>query len=212
MSETTQKGEPSELTPETMLELMAYADGELEGEDLTRIETLIASNTAAERLVSSMHTLGDCLRVTEAQRPVPKIVNRIAHEVMAQIEAEKARRAVVPLAPRAVRMRNAIVAGTVSAAIAIAAGWAMFVVPPDSGPRPPAPVALAPTVRAPVAPATPVTPTTPDGTGVDLNQVESPAGQVSVFYVPAVAAGIADENVSSVVLWLGPDALEGKGK
>jgi negative regulator of sigma E activity len=199
----------STISAETMLELMAYADGELDGDDLARIESLIATDPDAERVVSTMHTLGDCVRVTEGERRVPKIVDRIADDVMAKIEAEKARRTVVPLQPRPIRLRNAIVAGSISAAIAMAAGWAMFVRPPDDAP------AATVAVIAPVAPkavptAAPVTPTTPDGTGVDLNQVESPAGQVSVFYVPAIAAGgIADENVSSVVLWLGDD---GKGK
>jgi anti-sigma factor RsiW len=194
------------LSAETMLELMAYADGELEGDDLARIETLLASDPDAERVVSSMQTLGDCVRVTEGERRIPKIVDRIADDVMSKIEAEKARRAVVPLAPRPIRVRNAIVAGSISAAIAIAAGWAMFVRPADDLPTP---VAVAPKVAPKVVPtAAPVV--TPDGTGVDLDQVESPAGQVSVFYVPAVAAGgMADENVSSVVLWLGDD---GKGK
>ena len=197
----------STLSAETMLELMAYADGELDGDDLVRIESLIATDVDAERVVSSMHTLGDCVRVSEGERRVPKIVDRVVDDVMAKIEAEKARRTVVPLQPRPIRLRNAIVAGTISAAIAMAAGWAMFVRPPDD--TPPAPVAVVAPKAVPTA--APVAPTvTPDGTGVDLNQVESPAGQVSVFYVPAVAAGgIADENVSSVVLWLGDD---GKGK
>jgi anti-sigma factor RsiW len=190
------------LSEETMLELMAYADGELEGEDLTRVQTLIASNPEAERVVSSMHTLGDCLRVSEGARRVPKIVDRIAADVMAKIE--KATPVVVPLAPRPIRLRNAIITGAVSATIAMAAGWAMFLRAPEPMPTR---VAIAPKVTAPVVP--PAAPVTPDGTGVDLDQVESPAGQVSVFYVPAVAAGAAGENVSSVVLWLGDD---GKGK
>jgi anti-sigma factor RsiW len=197
----------STLSAETMLELMAYADGELDGDDLARIESLIATDPDAERVVSTMHTLGDCVRVTEGERRIPKIVDRIADDVMAKIEAEKARRTVAPLQPRPIRLRNAIVAGSISAAIAMAAGWAMFVRPPDDAP--PAPVAVVAPVVAPKAIPT-AAPVTPDGTGVDLNQVESPAGQVSVFYVPAVAAGgLADENVSSVVLWLGDD---GKGK
>jgi anti-sigma factor RsiW len=202
------------LSKESMLELMAYADGELDGDDLTRIEMLIASNPEAERVVSSMHTLGDCLRVTEGERRIPKIVDRIADDVMAVVataaKAAKARQVVVPLAPRPVRVRNAIVAGTVSAAIAVAAGWSMFVQAPEPVPAAPLAIAVtAPPVTA-TASAPAVTPNaTPDGTGVDLNEVESPA-QVSVFYVPAVAAGeVADENVSSVVLWLGDD---GKGK
>ncbi len=196
----------SASSADTRLELMAYADGELDGDDLARIESLIATDVEAERVVASMHTLGDCVRITEGERRVPKIVDRIADDVMATIETEKARRAVVPLQPRPIRLRNAIVAGSISAAIAMAAGWAMFVRPPDAAP---APVAVAPIVLPKSVP-TAAPPLTPDGTGVDLNQVESPAGQVSVFYVPAVAAGgLADENVSSVVLWLGDD---GKGK
>jgi hypothetical protein len=39
--------------------------------------------------------------------------------------------------------------------------------------------------------------------GVDVESVESPAHEVSVFYVPATAS--ANPNASSVVVWIGED-------
>jgi hypothetical protein len=62
--------------------------------------------------------------------------------------------------------------------------------PPGSGTQP--------------APATPGG-GTPGTSGVDVEQVESPSHQVSVFYLPAVSAAAANSNASSVVVWIGDD-------
>jgi hypothetical protein len=64
------------------------------------------------------------------------------------------------------------------------------------------------TPNAPTAPAPPATDEPPNamaangaGLGVDVETVESPAHQFSVFYVPASG----NSNAQSVVIWIGED-------
>ena len=59
----------SGLSHEAMMDLMAYADGELEGEALARIEALLQSNEAARNIVSAMGDLGDVVREGLDARP-----------------------------------------------------------------------------------------------------------------------------------------------
>ncbi|WP_394843072.1 hypothetical protein LZC95_39225 [Pendulispora brunnea] len=192
---------------EAMLDLMAYADGELEGAAAERVAAWVARDAEAARWVEEFRTLSECIAVSESARPVPKAVDRIVDSVM-----EKATRYEVDRKPNAdpkpIRMRRAVVAGTVSAALALAASWFMFFRTPDF------PETSAPTTVASTAPAAPSEPETP-GTepsavaaapenevtpgGVELEQVESPSREISVFYVPAVSG----ESASSVVVWIG---------
>ena len=59
-----------------MLELMALADGELEGEDRARVEALVAQSDEARQVVEAMRSpvLGTWLRRRDgrAQPPRPK--------------------------------------------------------------------------------------------------------------------------------------------
>jgi len=202
------------LSEEALLDLMAYADGELDGEAHARVEALIASDEQAARVVAEMQTLGECIRITEGERPVPDSVGSIVDHVMiqvAQIQNEKIA-AVVPLP---VRRRRAAVAATVSAAIALAAGWALFMRPTadldNDGAEPQAVLsAPAPSDDLPSAPsddnqasASATAAAEPPAPGVRVDKVEVPGpNPVSVFFVPAVAAE-ESANASSVIVWIG---------
>ncbi len=185
------------FSEDDMIDLMAYADGELEGKDLERVEALLRDDPQAALVVASFGTLGDCVRVTEADRRVPKIVDRIVDDVMEKLPKKPRAAEVIPLAPRAVRMRNAVLAGSVSALLAAAAAWALFFRPGEVAP-PPAPVAVQEHAPKPAAPRATGIPSLPVE-GTSLDGVESPS-QVSVFYVQS-----DDEKSSSVVVWVGDD-------
>ena len=196
------------LSREAMLEVMAYVDGELDGEALDRVESLLASDEDASRLALELRTLGDCVRVVQADRATSKKPDEIADDVMKALGAN-----VVSLAPLAVRRRNAVMAGVISTGFAAAAVWLLFF--RSAAQLPEMPVAQASATHAPfVVPPQPtqdpasVTPqpeqlaTQAAGqSGVDVESVESPSHEVSVFYVPATAS--ANPNASSVVVWIG---------
>jgi anti-sigma factor RsiW len=200
------------LSREAMLDVMAYVDGELDGDALDRTEALLASDEDAARLALELRTLGDCVRVVQTDRALSKNPDEIADDVMKALD----KNVVVPIAPVAIRRRNAIIAGTISSALAIAAAWFLLA---HNG----VPAATTDIAQQPVAQATanPVQlPTIPSDTpaaidpekmaaeaylqsGVDVESVESPKHEVSVFYVPATAS--ANPNASSVVVWIGED-------
>jgi len=120
------------LSREAMLELMAYADGELDADAHARVEALIASNDEARGVVDSMQTLGDAVRsVRDAYAPTSAIADSIAADVMAKIEAAQPAagggelRELVSLAERRAAMRTRVtMAG--AAIVALAAGVLLF--------------------------------------------------------------------------------------
>ena len=233
------------LTRDAMLELMAYADGELEGDDLARVEALVASSDEARRIVQSMGGVADWVRVADEESPRREATHRmadgIADGVMAQIamsgaslpglaasstislEAGRARRASRGVPQSRARRLAAAGAGL----LALAAGTVLFL--RSNGPGVDAPHAAhtkatksvvaqsegpsigpLPGSAAANAGVEAVAQTGADDvSGVDVEQVESPSHQVSVFYLPAVAAAAAGSNASSVVVWIGDDKAPG---
>ncbi len=193
------------LSQQTMLELMAYADGELDEKDRARIEQLLASSEDARRLVGAVNDLGEWVAETYEQPPA-LLSNGIAGAVMARVmalpESAPALKAggVIDLAA-ARRTRLAAVAVAV---VALAAGVMLYARDSHdtqtaglSQSRQP-PAVLMP---APLPPVPEVEVAAARGVGVDVDQLESPSHEVSVFYLPAVAAA----NASSVVVWIGDD-------
>lgn len=202
------------LPKDKLLQLMAYADGELEGDDLASVEKLVAENAEAKRFVDSLGVLGNHIRF--AGDPEPKItLDGIADTVMARIDREERKantqkRIVVDLAQ--VRAERAQMAGRtgggawkvgafVAAALAIAAG-AIFML---RGEQPGA--QNTPQVQPQAHSALPQLPQLPKenvlasiAAGVDVESLDAPEA-VSVFYVPAVNAA-ANANASSVVVWI----------
>ncbi|HEX7666472.1 MAG TPA: hypothetical protein VF407_18225, partial [Polyangiaceae bacterium] len=111
------------LSREEMMQVMSYADGELEGAALARAEALVGANDEAAQLVRELRTLGDCVRVVEEERKLERAPIDVAGDVMSAIEKSK----VVPIGSFAERRRNAFVAGAITAVIAAAAGWFLVV-------------------------------------------------------------------------------------
>ena len=206
------------LSQEAMMDLMAYADGELEGDAdaRARVRAMIETTPEAAQFVHELATLGEVVRVVQGSRRTPKTVDFIADDVMKQIARQP--RLVVNNDPPGVRMKRAIAAGSVSVVLAMAAAWLLFVQTRPSGVGTPAnangplaantTTAAAPSVTTLTPPPAATTPSPADSAvaGVDLDNVESPHHEVSVFFVPS----IADAKASSVVVWIGGET--GKGK
>ncbi len=203
------------LSEQTMLDIMAYADGQLDSGSAKRIEKLIARDEEARNVLEAMQTLTDCIQIVEADRPQAHVdVDAIVDSVMKTISTLP-----IPVdEERPRRLLRAGTAGAVSFIIAIAAGWALFAPPAQPTQEQvaaaeaaralqKAPVVATPATQAspPVAPAEAVAANEPAPIkpgGVELDHVESPSHEVSVFYVPALAVG--EENAStSVVVWIG---------
>ncbi len=138
------------LSHEIMIELMQYADGELDAEARTRVETLLETSAEARGVVGALGALGDVVRegIEERASSSGHAADGIADGVMAAIASaagesrdERAGdRRVVPFAPPprpAPPVPRKIRAGGASAVIAIvalAAGVILFA--RSNGPTP----------------------------------------------------------------------------
>jgi anti-sigma factor RsiW len=200
------------LSQEIMLDLMAYADGELEGPDAERVEKLLRENDEARRLVAELGApaVAAWLRTSQEEMAASKGADKIADAVMAKIAA--------PAPVSSLSARRARIGAAAAAALALAAGIAMYV----AGEENQAPGGGAPTVATvnpppPVETATPAPAPAPSPsqqlaqaepiTGVEVDGVESPASDVSVFYLSSPQSS---DMASSVVIWLGDTPGGGK--
>lgn len=175
------------LPQDTMLQLMAFADGELEGDEQARIEALLEQSSEARQVVDAIRSpvVGAWLGDEMGRRA--GAADGIADAVMAAIEREKAEPAgggqVVRLAERGrgAKTRVQVVGGALVAALALAAGVAIYVssVGPgkDTAKTPVASVGI-PSVDV-VAPPTAVAQR--PSQGVEVNEVDSPSRGFSVF-------------------------------
>ena len=201
------------LSEQTMLDLMAYADGQLDATSAKRIEKLVARDAEAGKVLEAMLTLSECVQISSANQPAPRVdVDGIVDAVMKTVST-------LPVPKdeeRPIRLLRAAAAGVASSLIAIAAGWALFA--PDTSPsaeklqaaelirQTMAASNTPPPMPAPalVAVAPPPAPTEPGG--VELDHVESPSHEVSIFYVPALAENLSangENAATSVVVWIG---------
>jgi hypothetical protein len=204
------------LSREAMMELMAYADGELSDDAaaLARIEALVQSSDEARRIVEAMQGLGEVVReLPEAHRADGGVADGIADGVMAKI-GDAAIAPVVSLSQRRA-IGRAHYATAAAAALALAAGVALYLrsnepasgyVAVDQGHEPSPVVQPAPGTSEPPSPAVSVAanaPAPPKSDEVDLEEVESQDHHVSVFYVPKSITGAASANAgASVVVWI----------
>ena len=114
------------LAKDVMLELMAYADGELEPTEMARVERLIAADADAKRLVESMGFLGKV--VVEMHEPSHAAATLgLVDDIMARVEKEGAPRKSSMRPPKVVDIRDRResrfkVAGGIIAVVALAAG------------------------------------------------------------------------------------------
>lgn len=172
------------LAEQDMMDVMAFADGELEGEDLARVEKLIASNADAKELLASLAAIGEGVRSAHLVGEID-----VSDAVIAKVtpnDLDKAR------IKRTARTRMAVVA---VAFVALAAGVLFYMrdtqgtnrtatIPADSASGQPALASAA-------------------ATGVQVDFVDTPT-PVSVFYLPAENTGAEGKTDTppSVVVWV----------
>jgi hypothetical protein len=201
------------LSPETMLELMALADGELDGDAKLRAEKRVAEDEEARRALEAFRAphLATWLADSVDRRAGAAGADGIADAVMARIQAPvRADGAVVRIAPvdakRGSRLQFAVAAGIVG--LMMAAAVALFARSREGAEE----------TRMPVAsvgvPSVDYQPTPTSGgqqggpvQGVEVDEIDSPSRDISVFEIPlgsaAAAAGAA--HPSSVVIWIDDD-------
>ncbi len=217
----------SPLSSETMMKLMAYADGELEDDERLEAEKLLASDIAAlqfvEQITGAGNLVGEGYEASKTAKTVAAF--DVTDAVMAKVALEKAadRAAKAERAPpssvlsplelaRIKRQQRLKIGGTVVAALALAAAVFVYARPSET------PMAKGPTTLP--APQTTTTQAQAPGTmqaqapapaatngGVDVSLVESAGQNVSVFYLPT-----ANELSTSVVVWVDETAAAGEKK
>ncbi|MBS2018798.1 MAG: hypothetical protein JST00_38380 [Deltaproteobacteria bacterium] len=204
----------SPLSSETMMKLMAYVDGELDGAERREAEDLLASDRDALRFVEQL--AGGAKLVVEGYE-ASKIATSvatfdIADAVMASVKAEPkpeaAPRSVVPMSAkitplelaRAKRAQRLKIGGGIVAALALAAAVFVYARPSET------PMAQGPS-QSPTALTNNQGPAASNGPGVDVKAVESPGQNVSVFYLPT-----ANELSTSVIIWVDENGSSGEKK
>lgn len=210
---------PRELT----MELMAYADGELDADAVARVEGILAQDPEARRVVAALSgdAVGDFLREASDAAGERAEAAGMLDAVMTRVAAEAMRPKVASLnAARAKREAKTRLIGAGVIILALAAAVTLYVrtqrsaTAPDTNTQ--AQIAPAATVAPPqptqgVAPS--VTPTlAPAGVGevtaeegVEVNDIDSPSQDVSVYYLRSNSAG-ATKSPGGVVIWLGGTA------
>lgn len=202
----------SPLSSETMMKLMAYADGELDGKERLDTEELLATDLDALRFVEQIAGCGNLVGEGYAASATAKTVAAfdIADAVMAKVKSESreskpevAPKSLVPssrISPielaRAKRAQRMKIGGGIAAALAIAAAVFVYARPSET------PMAKGPSITN--------NPSQTDGyrsngPGVDVNAVQTPGQNVSVFYLPS-----ANELSTSVIIWVDESSGEKK--
>ncbi len=196
------------LPPDTMLELMALADGELQGDARERAEKLVAQSDEARRIVEQLRSpaLGSLLE--EAMNERAGTADGIADAVMARLERLERKDeapAVVRLADARARARRGVprplLAGTL-AVLGVAAAVALYFHSGREGPDVRSPVASVGRSSVDVQ-APPIARPAED---VEVDQVES-EHDITVFSIPlgGAAAAAIPGNPSSVVIMIEDD-------
>ncbi|MDP9035842.1 MAG: hypothetical protein M3O50_13660 [Myxococcota bacterium] len=194
------------LARETVLELMALADGELDGDAKTHAEKVLADSVDARRVLETMrapHIGAWLVAATDARASG---ADGIADAVMEKLADPFPRSAVALSATRARGWNRAAIA-VAGSALALAAGVAAYVRSGLRADHEPLPVGMAGSSRIPVlSPAASALASidAPESGGVEVNEVDSPSHDVSVFEIPVGAAGAAAKASGSprVVIWI----------
>jgi anti-sigma factor RsiW len=184
------------LSSDSMLKLMAYCDGELEGAERTEAEMLLASNVDAVAFIEQIAGLGELVERGHEARSGKAVASfDVADAVMALVKEEDKKdvtpSVVTSLAVARAREKKAAwssalkIGGGIAAALALAASIFFFV--QHRAEETPMAVSPTPTAAQPGPNGAP-------GTGV---AVESAGKSVSVFYLPTV-----NELSTSVVVWV----------
>jgi hypothetical protein len=200
------------LSPETLLDIQSLADGELDGEARQRVEKLVAESAEARSVLEGLRTPHVGLWLTEAvdRRATAAGVDQVAENVMARLSGDRDRAAPSGVVARidgrarggqtrSMGPRAAVV--TAVTALALAAGVAFVLRTSgrqDTGRMPVASVGLpSPDMQGPPAVGA-------SGSGVEVDEVDSPSRGVSVFEIPlrGASAMAGSTSASSVVIWI----------
>lgn len=195
------RGRDEPLSSSRMLKLMAYVDGEIDGEERAEVERWLASDERAARFADELSGLGELVTEAYAESDVARSVATfdVADAVLSAVTKESSAAAgaddVAKTAPlvrhldvaRAARARNAKIGATLAAALALAAS--VFVMTRNGAKE-------QPMARSPSSVAQPASYASAEP-GVDVDLVETAGDSVRVFY-------LASENspTTSVVVWV----------
>jgi hypothetical protein len=172
------------MSEQQMLDVMAWVDGELEGEDAARVEKLIEEDKEAAELAASLHAIGDGVRESFHVGSIDVLDAVMGKLRMAPNDLDKAR------LRRTARMRVAIVGASI---VALAAAVLFYVRDVRDGGG----SSQNPTPSASMLASS-------SSKGVEVDFVDTPSA-VSVFYVPASMAGAegqVTDTAPSVVVWV----------
>jgi hypothetical protein len=210
------------LSPEKKLQLMALADGELEGDARERAERLASESEEGRRWLAAMRSspLGALLGEGMAERAAAAAADSIVDAVMVKVHANATvgPEIVVRLPYSTQRgtsfgSRKPILVASALSALALAAGLALYirsrdVLEPVGGST----VTSMPSIATgPAASAQPRPVTSQSAkalaqegawppAGVQVDAIDSPSRDVHVFPIPAASASVP--NASSVVIMI----------
>jgi hypothetical protein len=207
------------LSRETILELMALADGELEGEAYVRAEKLAAESDEARRVVEAMRTplLGAWL--SETLQETAGAADGVADAVMAKIERGRADAGiggVARLSGARARRSSGVTRGqlgVLGGVLVLAATILLYMHADRDGSGQVSPLA---SVDVPAVAATAGQAPIPSARnalaqqgalpalGVEVDEIDSPTHGVTVFEIPTggIAAAAGGSNPSSVVIMI----------
>ncbi len=202
------------LSRETMLDLMAFADGEIDAEARERVDKLVRDDAEAARVVTAIRSAELRPWLVQAFEQRAHRADGIADAVMARLDGGGAPSAIradsgdvqLPQRARSRSTPRAAVAGFGGVALAIAAGVALYLRVGDERAVPQQPSAAGATSSQPViarqegpgSPAPSTHESAPSGSGVEVDEIDS-SMRVSIFELAAMAD---TSTPSSVVVWI----------
>ena len=217
---TKPRGEPSDL------ELMLYADGELDEERRFAVEAYLVRSPAGSAKVSALNLVSGIVR--EQSLGSAAGADGIADAVMAKLTTNGAGAAsTIPTKPSPIKAlagaprakpandNSRGIYALAALAVAAAAGLMLWGRMDTSSQAPERPVAAMPATPeqlpalpppAKAAEATP-SPDVEDAPGVEVAAVDFGARMGTIFYVPT---GAAASNATTTVVWLNDDAAGGE--
>jgi hypothetical protein len=197
------------LSRETMLELMALADGELEGEARERAEKLAAESEEARRVVEAIRGPALGVWLSAAMEERVHAADGIADLVMAQLDGAAGGGQVVRLSEaRAARRSPAVTRGqlAVVGGVLVLAATILLYVRSDHDATYTSPVASveAPSAVQSAVSATAVAQAAHPTQGVEVDEIDSPTHDITVFEIPGgnMTAAAGGGSPSSVVIMI----------
>jgi anti-sigma factor RsiW len=212
------------LTKNELLYLMAYADGEVDDDEIPEVLALIEKSEEARRVLEQQAALRQWTLDSAESLADKGRASRIADLVMAEIEEQGGAKLITLERERVKRALNQQRVKEFSALAAVAAVVALFYLWPNGTETSdkPAAVAAESAHAVPSAPPSSAAPAGPNGApqttdtpaavassdtteepSIDIQAVESPQHQFSIFYVPGATG--ANAHASSVVVWIGEE-------